>query len=83
MLWCVVGQEIHANASLSVEERGHPMQYGERGHLELCLFPTGTSASDWATVTSFYSYWLNFSTSRSFSWADKYNLASATSRKVG
>ncbi|KAK9817035.1 hypothetical protein WJX72_008708 [[Myrmecia] bisecta] len=47
---------------------------------EMPLF--GTSAADTSSVSHFYSFWLHFSSSKEFAWADEHNPASAPNRKV-
>lgn len=42
----------------------------------------GISTSDKKTVMSFHSFWANFVTVKSFTWADEYNPASAPNRRV-
>eukprot|EP00921_Rhytidocystis_pertsovi_P014166 GHVQ01023083.1.p1 GENE.GHVQ01023083.1~~GHVQ01023083.1.p1 ORF type:complete len:707 (+),score=89.19 GHVQ01023083.1:269-2389(+) len=42
----------------------------------------GSSSSSWAEVTKFYRYWQEFSSSRSFNFADQYNMNTAENRFV-
>eukprot|EP01127_Copromyxa_protea_P014768 TRINITY_DN4163_c0_g1_i1.p1 TRINITY_DN4163_c0_g1~~TRINITY_DN4163_c0_g1_i1.p1 ORF type:complete len:596 (-),score=233.97 TRINITY_DN4163_c0_g1_i1:26-1756(-) len=42
--------------------------------------PFGNSKTEWSDVSSFYSYWSNFSTHKTFSWADKFRPSDAPSR---
>lgn len=42
----------------------------------------GTSTSESSIVIQFYQYWTNFSSSRNFSWEDKYDIHQAPNRNV-
>ncbi|KAK9822025.1 hypothetical protein WJX74_001541 [Apatococcus lobatus] len=42
----------------------------------------GSSKSEWKQVEAFYSYWMAFVSCQEFSWADRYNPATAAVRKV-
>ena len=42
----------------------------------------GCSRSEWKQVEAFYSHWMAFVSCQEFSWADRYNPATAAVRKV-
>ena len=42
----------------------------------------GDSGAAWEPVRAFYAHWALFATLKTFAWADEYNLAEASNRKV-
>ncbi|XP_077286672.1 dnaJ homolog subfamily C member 21-like isoform X2 [Arctopsyche grandis] len=50
---------------------------------DISKIPTfGKSDTDYETLQSFYTYWLSFSTSKSYVWLDKYDIREADNRKI-
>ncbi|KAL5597062.1 hypothetical protein BROUX41_006271 [Berkeleyomyces rouxiae] len=66
---------------LADEERASSEQLGVSDNFTYPDF--GTSKSDYDTVVRpFYSVWANFSSCKTFAWADKYRLSDAPDRRV-
>lgn len=68
---------IQPHRRLSKPSQATPM----RRYQSLMRF-AGHSRAAWEQISGFYNFWLNFSTSKAFAWADQYNPASAPNRKV-